>query len=68
MATETVTRQEMAEALRKESDRTEKAMADLARGLLKLLGLEPTAEMGSDPRLFVKSTFGDPKAASLRGV
>lgn len=51
MTTETVTRQEMAEALRKESDRTEKAMADLARGLLKLLGLEPTAEMGQTPWL-----------------
>ena len=39
MTTETVTRQEMVEALRKETDRTEKAMADLARGLLRLLGL-----------------------------
>ena len=51
MTTETVTRQEMAEALRKESDRTEKAIAELGRGLLKLLGLEPTAEMGQTPWL-----------------
>lgn len=51
MTTEQVTRQEMAEALRKEADRTEKAMAHLARGLLKLLGLEPTAEMGQTPWL-----------------
>ena len=59
MTTETVTRQEMAEALRKESERTEKGMADLARGLLTLLRLEPMAEMGKT-RLFVKSCFGDP--------
>ena len=32
MTTEKVTRQEMAEALRKESERTEKAMADLQSG------------------------------------
>ena len=51
MTTETVTRQEMAEALKKESGRTEKAMADLAKGLLRLLGLEPQAEMGQTPWL-----------------
>ncbi len=58
MTTGTVTRQEMAEALRKESDRTEKAMADLARGLLKLLGLEPTAEMGQTPWLSSSTAKG----------
>ena len=58
MTTETVTRQEMTEALRKESDRTEKAMADLARGLLKLLGLEPTAEMGQTPWLSSSTAKG----------
>ncbi len=36
MTTETVTRQEMAEALNKGSNRTEKAMADLTRSLLEL--------------------------------
>ena len=34
-------------------------MADLARGLLKLSGLEPWPRRAT-PRLFVKSTFGDP--------
>ena len=51
MTTETATRQEMAEALKKEAERTEKAMAELGRGLLTLLGLEPTAEMGPTPWL-----------------
>ena len=58
MTTETVTRQEIAAALRKESDRTEKAMADVARGLLKLLGLEPTAEMGQTPWLSPSTAKG----------
>ena len=51
MTTATVTRQVMSEALKKETERAEKAMADLASGLLRLLGLEPTAEMGGTPWL-----------------
>ncbi len=46
MTTDAVTRPEMADALRKESERTEEARVYVARGLLKTLGLEPKAEMG----------------------
>ena len=56
---ETVTRQEMAEALGKEAERTEKAMAELATGLLKLLGWSRRPRWAG-PRPFVKSCFGDP--------
>ena len=49
-----------AEALRKETDRTEKAMADPREGSAEAVGARTGGRDGQDPRLFVKKTVGDP--------